>query len=91
MARGDGVSRSSAPDARLGRDYGRVVERLEILTGERGAAGKPHSAVRRGELSTLAASPQSRPVAAAPTQAEFNALQADVAAIYGALAKLLKA
>lgn len=80
MARNDNV----------GREYGRVVERLEVLTGERGAAGKPRAAVRRGEFAALAEL-QSRQVAAAPTQAEFNALQADLAALHAALTRIGKA
>ena len=55
-----------------------------FLAGERGAADK--IAVRRGDLRVRAM--QSSQITAAPTQDDFNRLQADVAAIYGMLAAI---
>lgn len=61
-------------------------ERLEVLTGERGDDKKSRSAVRRGELQALASMGlKSKQLTAAPTMADYNALQADVAAVFKAL------
>lgn len=69
------------------RDFARIKETLEVLRGERGAERRPQSAIRRGELLPLAgATLQSAQVTAAPTMAEYNALQADVKMIFAALA-----
>ena len=69
------------------RDFARLKEGLEVLRGERGADRRPQSAIRRGELWPLAGyQMQSVQVTAAPTMAEHNALQADVRAIFDALA-----
>lgn len=71
------------------RDLARVKEKLEILTGERGAESRPLSALRRGELRPLASlASKSRQITAAPTMADYNALQADVEAIYTAILQL---
>jgi hypothetical protein len=68
------------------QDLARLREKLELLTGERGDATKSKSAVRRGELLALASLKlQSAQVSATPTAAQYNALQADVAAIFAAL------
>ena len=73
----------------LDRDFQRLRESVEKLTGERGDAGKSLSAVRRSELRALGSlSLQSAQVTAAPTQAQFNALQADVANIFDALKRI---
>jgi hypothetical protein len=93
MARGDSISGRlggvSAQGAQLQRDFDRIREKVEKLTGERGDAAKPLAAVRRGELRALASlSLRSRQVSSAPTAADFNALQADVASIYEALARI---
>jgi predicted nucleic acid-binding Zn-ribbon protein len=75
--------------SQLQKDFGRIREKLEKLTGERGDANKTLSAVRRQELQALASlTMQSTQVAAAPTQAEFNALQADVEIIFKTLASI---
>lgn len=76
----------------MDNDYQRLKEQAENLTGQRGAPKKPLSAVRRGELLALAArAMQSDQVTASPTMADFNALQADIAAIYTALAQISNA
>jgi hypothetical protein len=77
--------------AQMVRDFGRIKERVETLTGERGANDRAMSAVRRGELrplATLAEDMKSAQITAAPTQADYNALQKDVAALYGAMVLL---
>lgn len=95
MSRGEAIRRTGmAPDAQMAkmvRDFARIVERVEILTGERGGQNKPASALRRGELlplASLASGMKSKQVTAAPTAADYNALQTDVAAIYGAIVQL---
>ncbi|HJV52794.1 MAG TPA: hypothetical protein VJ652_15105 [Noviherbaspirillum sp.] len=76
-------------EADLLRTVARMSERLELLTGERGDATKAKSALRRTELRPLASlTLQSKQVSAAPTQADFNALQKDVANIMEALTRL---
>lgn len=75
--------------AQLQRDFDRIREKVEKLTGERGDANKTLSAVRRQELQALASlTLRSTQVAAAPTQAEFNALQDDVKTIFDILARI---
>lgn len=64
--------------------FERVREQVQVLTGERVTAAK--SAVRRGELQ--AGVMQSAQITAAPTQADYNRLQADVAAIFRMLAAI---
>lgn len=72
-------------------EFQRLKEVVENLAGQRGAKFKPLSAVRRGELATLAARPLlSAQATAAPTMDQYNALQADVAALFAALAALSK-
>lgn len=71
------------------RDVTRINEKVELLMGSRGDATKSQSAVRRAELRALASlTLQSDQVAAAPTQADFNALQADVALVFDTLKRL---
>lgn len=71
------------------KDFQRIREKVEKLTGERGDDTRPLSAVRRQELRALASNTlKSTQVAAAPTQAQFNALQADVALIFKALQRI---
>lgn len=68
------------------REFARLREQVQIMTGERGGADKSKTAVRRGELRPLASlSMQSKQITASPTQADFNALQADVAAMHAAM------
>lgn len=74
------------------RDLTRVSEKVELLMGSRGDATRSQSALRRTELRPLASlTLASKQVTAAPTQAEFNALQADVSAIFDALKRLSNA
>jgi hypothetical protein len=65
-------------------DAQRLVQVVEVLEGGRGDPLK--AAARVGELASLPAmvpgEPKSRQAAAAPTQAEFNALVTDVHAIF---------
>jgi hypothetical protein len=71
------------------RQFERIREQIELLTGERGGLDRAKTAVRRGELRTLASlKMQSGQVSAAPTQDDFNRLQADVAAIYAAFVQI---
>lgn len=95
MARGDtlparGIPASQGPQ--LTKDFERIREKVEKLTGERGDATKSLSAIRRSELRALASlTLQSAPVTAAPTMAQHNALQADVASIFAALSRISNA
>ena len=73
------------------RDFQRVKEKVELLNANRGASGYPRAGVRREDftaIAQLASSMQSAQVTSAPTAADFNALQKDVAAIYGALVQV---
>ncbi len=71
------------------RDFDRIREKVEKLTGERGDAAKSLTAIRRSEFSALASlTLKSKQAAAAPTQAEYNALQSDVANVFAALQKI---
>lgn len=68
------------------REFARVQEKLEILTGER---GRPEdAAVRlrqlRGIIQYLPQEPSSRKVDAAPTMEEYNALQGDIKKLFQA-------
>lgn len=93
MARGEAITTRGVPErqqAQLQKDFERIREKVEKLTGERGDTTKSLSAIRRSELRALPAL-QSQQVTAAPTAAEFNALQADVAAIFSALARISNA
>ena len=76
-------------NAQIQRDLARMRETVEKLSGERGDSLKSNSAIRRAELRALASmSMRSKQVTAAPTAAEYNALQADVAAVYNALSRI---
>jgi len=73
------------------RDFQRVKEKVELLNANRGASGYPLAGVRREDfvpIASLASSMQSAQVTSAPTAADFNALQKDVAALYGALVQV---
>ena len=74
------------------REFQRVREKVELLTGDRGATKSPLASVRREDfvpIASLASSMQSTQVtSAAPTASDFNALQKDVAALYGALVQV---
>lgn len=62
-------------------------EKLDVLNGDRG--DKSRAAVRQAALRALVNGAPvdltSKQVSAAPTMAEYNALQADVQALYSAL------
>ena len=92
MPRGDSIpgrGGNQNQSAQLQRDFERIREKVEKLTGERGDAFKSLAAIRRSELRTLASlSLQSAPVTTTPTAAQYNALQADVASIFDALARI---
>lgn len=72
-------------------NYSTLTEKVRVLTGETGATGKPMSALRRGEvataLSTLAKM-QSDQLTAAPTMADYNKLQADIATLFSVVQRL---
>lgn len=90
MGRGDAIQGRGAAQAnfpaQLQKDFERIREKVEKLTGERGDTNKTLSAIRRGELRALGSiTMQSSQIAAMPTQADFNALQSDVAMIFQAL------
>ncbi|MGL4271488.1 MAG: hypothetical protein ACRCTO_04285 [Pseudomonas paracarnis] len=71
------------------RDIQQLKETVEKLVGMRGDATKSQSAVRRSELRALASLKlKSAQVTAAPTQADFNALQTDVSNIFKALQRI---
>ena len=76
-------------NTQIQRDLARMRETIEKLSGERGDSLKSNSAIRRMELRALASMQmRSKQVTAAPTAADYNALQADVAAIYNALSRI---
>ena len=58
------------------------LEKIQVLAGERGDRGK--AAVRRADFDTGKAL-QSKQITTAPTQADFNAIQADVATLWNLL------
>jgi hypothetical protein len=67
------------------RQFERVREQVQLLTGERGDADRSKTAVRRGELRALASlKMRSTQIAGTPTRDDFNRLQADVEAVYAA-------
>lgn len=76
-------------DQSLQRDFDRIKEKVEKMTGERGDAKKPLATIRRVELSALASlSLKSGTVTTTPTAAQYNALQSDVANIFEALQRI---
>lgn len=93
MARGDSLplpkpGRNNDFD-QVRKEFDRVKEKVEKLTGERGDATKSQAAVTRANLRTLASIEMlSAQVSAAPTQAEHNALQRDVATLFDALKRI---
>lgn len=93
MARGDSLPGRDNPAIgkipTLLADFDRVKAKVEMMTGERGDATKSLSSVRRTEFKALASlTMQSKPVTSAPTMAEYNALHADVKAIFAALSRI---
>ena len=76
-------------NTQIQRDLARMRETIEKLSGERGDSLKSNSAIRRMELRALAGMKmRSKQVTAAPTAADYNALQEDVASIYNALSRI---
>ena len=76
-------------NTQIQRDLARMRETIEKLSGERGDSLKSNSAIRRMELRALSSMKmRSKQVTAAPTAADYNALQADVASIYNALSRI---
>jgi hypothetical protein len=59
------------------------LEKLQLLTGERG--DKKKAAIRRGDVVLSDALMASKQIAAAPTAADYNALQADIARVWNLL------
>lgn len=93
MARGDAFPNprpgKSNDFDQIRKEFDRVKEKVEKLTGERGDDTRSLAAVRRADLRTLASvQMQSGQVSAAPTQADFNALQRDVATIFAAIKRI---
>ena len=71
----------------LAREFARVKEKVETLTAERGNADRTNSSVLRSELqplASLATKMKSAQITGSPSTADYNNLQADVEAIYGA-------
>lgn len=93
MARGDAFPNRKPGKSndfdQIQKEFDRVKEKVEKLTGERGDSTRSLAAVRRSDLRTLASVElQSGQVSAAPTQADFNALQRDVATLYAAIKRI---
>lgn len=81
------IGRNDFPQ--LQKEFERVKEKVEKLTGERGDSTKSLAAVRRSDLRTLATVELlSAPVSSTPTAADFNALQRDVAAVFDAIKRI---
>jgi hypothetical protein len=84
--RGDSINNNNQQDR---RDLELLREKVERLVGERGDDVKSMSAIRRIELQPLASlTMQSAQITAAPTQAQYNALQTDVKNIFDALKRI---
>jgi hypothetical protein len=74
----------------------RSVQQIQELTGLRGrldSGDRPREAVRRENFGALArmAPMKSKQLGAAPTAADYNALRADIVAVYEALALIAQA
>ena len=92
MARGDSLSiprpgRNNDYD-QIRKEFDRVKEKVEKLTGERGDTSKSLSAVRRSDLKTLASVELKSTQVTTVTAADFNALQRDVAFLHDALKRI---
>lgn len=75
--------------AQMSRDLARIKEKVEKFTGERGDSEKTLTAIRRGELRAFATlKMNSSTVTGAPTAADYNDLQKDVANIYQMLQRI---
>lgn len=86
-----GVPPVDRQTAQIRRDFDQIKEKVETLTGTRGAKG--NSAVLRQDLSRLTEIGElsSKKVAAAPTMDDFNALVDDVHSIHRQLAAISRA
>lgn len=93
--RSTGQAADPALDAHLARQIDRLLkqalgeparlrERVEVLVGERGKGQAATVEQLRALLQGVPAQPTSRVVNAAPTQAQHNAVVADVARLYEA-------
>ena len=93
MSRGDAINGRGQGNAnQLQKDFDRIREKVEKFTGERGDANLTLSAVRRGELTTLAGmTMKSTQIGASPTADDYNALQADIATIFALLQRISNA
>ena len=76
------------PIDKITQDWESVKEKVELLDGSRNIGSKSKSAIRFSDLSILSkfpTSPTSEPVTSAPTQDDFNALQADMKRVWDVL------
>lgn len=82
--------RSGLDPAQAMRKYDRAVEHVQILVGERGPSDGSQMAVLRGDVmgGGQPADLQSTQITAAPTAADYNKLQADIAAIHSLLSAI---
>lgn len=81
------IGRSNYPQ--LQKEFETLKIKFERLNGERGDDKRSQAAVRRIDLQVLGTvEMKSGQVSAAPTQADFNALQSDVATIFKALQRI---
>lgn len=71
------------------------IEDLQVLAAKRGAKGYPQAAVRRADLTAVLPQPtttfKSKQISAAPTQADYNNLQKDVATLFAMLTQIAEA
>ena len=69
-------------------DYERIRESVGGLTGERGKDAAARLSLIRALVESVPAVPASSQISAAPTQADFNKLQADVSAVFSAVSAM---
>lgn len=72
-------------------DNPHLVEKLQVLLGERGGAGKVQRAVRVSDLANvmpISQKMQSTQIAGAPSIEDYNRLQADIANLYDVVTAL---
>lgn len=78
----------AAKDKEKDRDFARIKEKTEILDGSRNNKVKALAAVRFGDLAQLykfPSAPTAKPLTAAPTADEYNALLDDLKRVYEVL------
>lgn len=82
--------RTAIDPAQAMRKYDRAVEQVQILVGERGPSDGSEMAVRRADVMGAGKPPdlKSSQLTAAPTMADYNKLQADIAAIHSLLSAI---